>query len=106
MKVDSVNINNLHYLFLNQTWTFQFIWLSRFIFSFMGLPYILMSLPSFFLFPLKDIKIILYKTRIFLEDSNEIKIKWLGFKIREKYLFENQQKILTKIGLKDEFNDF
>ena len=39
-------------------------------------------------------------------ESNETKIKHFGLKIREKSMFEIQQKFLLKFGEKDENSDF
>ena len=39
------------------------------------------------------------------KESNERKIEWFGHKIREKSLFENQQKSALKFGQKDENYD-
>ena len=39
-------------------------------------------------------------------ESNEIIIKWFGLKIREKSLFQNQQKSIPKFGQNDKNSDF
>ena len=38
-------------------------------------------------------------------ESNEIKIKWFGLKIREKSLFQNQQKSVPNLGENEEHDD-
>ena len=40
------------------------------------------------------------------KEYNETRIKWFGIIIKEKSLFGNQQKSITKIGQKYEFNYF
>ena len=36
------------------------------------------------------------------KESNETKIKWFGLKIREKFLFQNQQKFAPNLGENEE----